>query len=70
VTIPSDKIAGNEVLKVADGSVRDYIDTIDSHMERCGETLSFDIKGVDRELTFSPHYKKSRERYGIYWYFE
>ena len=70
VTIPSDKIAGNEVLKVTDGRVIDYINTIDSHMERHGETLSFDLEGVDRKLVFSPHYKKARERYGIYWYFE
>ena len=70
VTIPSDKIAGNEVLKVSDGSVSDYINAIDSHMERHGETLSFDLEGADRKLVFSPHYKKARERYGIYWYFE
>lgn len=70
VTIPSEKIAGNEVLKVTDGSVKDFIAGIDSHMKRNGETLSFNLEGTDRPLTFSPHYKKARERYGIYWYFE
>lgn len=70
VTIPSEKIAGNEVLKVTDGSVKDFITGINSHMKRDGETLSFNLLGTDRPLTFSPHYKKARERYGIYWYFE
>lgn len=70
VTIPSDKQAGEETIKVTDGSVKNYIATIDSHMKRNGETLSFSLEGTDRRLTFSPHYKKARERYGIYWYFE
>ena len=70
VTIPSEKIAGNEMLKVTAGSVKDFIANIDSHMKRNGETLSFNLEGTDRPLTFSPHYKKARERYGIYWYFE
>lgn len=70
VTIPADKIAGKEVLKVTDTNVTGFIREIDSHMKRNGESLSFDLKGVDRDLTFSPHYKKTRERYGIYWYFE
>ena len=70
VTIPSEKIAGNEVLKVTDGSVKDFIAGINSHMERDGKTLSFKLEGTNRPLTFSPHYKKARERYGIYWYFE
>ena len=70
VTIPSEKIAGKEVLKVTDGSVKDFIADINSHMKRDGETLSFNLLGTDRPLTFSPHYKKARERYGIYWYFE
>jgi len=70
VTIPSEKIAGNEVLKVTDGSVKDFIAGINSYMKRDGETLSFNLLGTDRPLTFSPHYKKARERYGIYWYFE
>ena len=66
----ADKIAGKEVLKVTDTNVTGFIREIDSHMKRNGESLSFDLKGVDRDLTFSPHYKKTRERYGIYWYFE
>jgi len=70
VTIPSDKQAGEETIKVTEGNVKNFIATIDSHMKRNGETLSFSLEGTDRRLTFSPHYKKARERYGIYWYFE
>ena len=70
VTIPSDKQAGEETIKVTEGNVKNFIATIDSHMKRKGETLSFSLEGTDRRLTFSPHYKKARERYGIYWYFE
>ena len=70
VTIPSEKIAGDEVLKVSEGSVEDFIKDIDSHMKRNGESLTFTLEGTDRALSFSPHFKKARERYGIYWYFE
>lgn len=70
VTIPSDKIAGKEVLKVNSGNVKGFIEDIDLHMKRNKNSLSFDLTGTDRNLTFSPHYKKTRERYGIYWYFE
>ena len=69
VTIPTNKIAGNEYLTVQEGTIKDYIDNIDSFMEREEETLNFTLKGTDRELVFAPHYKKTRERYGIYWYF-
>ena len=68
VTIPTNKIAGNEYLTVTDGSVSDFVKNIDSHLLRKEGTLSFTLSGTDRELIFSPHYKKTRERYGIYWY--
>jgi len=69
VTIPTNKIAGNEFLNITCGNVKDFIENIDSHMERQGEELRFLLRGTDRELTFRPHYRKTRERYGIYWYF-
>ncbi len=69
VTIPTNKIAGNEFLTIADGTVADFIADIDKHLERQGEQLRFLLRGTDRELTFRPHYLKTRERYGIYWYF-
>ncbi len=68
VTIPTNKIAGKEYLTVQDGSVSDYIADIDKHLIRKGEELCFALTGTDRELTFGPHYLKTRQRYGIYWY--
>lgn len=68
VTIPTNKIAGNEYLTVQKGSVSDFIADIDSYMVRQEGTLNFTLTGTDRELVFAPHYKKTRERYGIYWY--
>lgn len=68
VTIPTNKIAGNEFLTVTNGSVKDYISNIDKYLIREKNSLSFILTGTDRELTFSPHYLKTRERYGIYWY--
>ncbi|MCR5478113.1 MAG: glycoside hydrolase family 127 protein [Lachnospiraceae bacterium] len=69
VTIPSNKIAGSEYLLVSEGSAAEYLKNIDAHLVRTGEDLRFVLKGTDRELTFTPHYLKTRERYGIYWYF-
>ena len=69
VTIPTNKIAGNEFLTISEGSVKDFMANIDLHMEKQGEELCFILRGTDRELTFRPHYLKTRERYGIYWYF-
>ncbi|WP_044913522.1 glycoside hydrolase family 127 protein [Butyrivibrio sp. WCE2006] len=68
VTIPTNKIAGNEYLTINEGSVTDFVSNIDKHMVRENGTLNFNLTGTDRDLQFTPHYKKTRERYGIYWY--
>ena len=68
VTIPTNKIVKSEYLNISEGSTAAFIDDIDKHFERLGE-LRFRLGGTDQELIFSPHYKKTRERYGIYWYF-
>ena len=69
VTIPSNKIVESEYLTVSEGSVADFIRDIDKHFEKDADELRFTLKDCDRELVFRPHYKKTRERYGIYWYF-
>ncbi len=69
VTIPTNKIVESEYLTVAEGSISDFIGNIKEHLLRDGDTLRFILKGTDRELGFTPHYTKTRERYGIYWYF-
>lgn len=69
VTIPTNKIVKSEYLNVEKGSVKEFIRDIDSHFTRGQEPLSFTLTGTDQELIFRPHYRKTRERYGIYWYF-
>ena len=70
VTIPTNKIVKSEYLTVLEGSKEDFIANVAEHLTRdAGGELSFTLRGTDQELTFRPHYKKIRERYGIYWYF-
>ena len=69
VTIPANKIVQNEFLNVKEGTVAEYMKEIDSHFEKDLKELCFTLKGVDKELTFHPHYRKTRERYGVYTYF-
>ena len=69
VTIPTNKIVKSEYLNLSEGTVADFIRDIDSHFEKAADELCFTLKGTDQELTFHPHYLKTRERYGIYWYF-
>ena len=69
VTIPTNKIVKSEYLTVLEGTRQDFIANIASHFEKGSEPNSFALTGTDQALTFSPHYLKTRERYGIYWYF-
>lgn len=72
VTIPKNKIVKSEnlVIDSAIGSVSEYMEHVDFYFERQknAEILTFVMKGTDQELIFSPHYLKTNERYGIYWY--
>ena len=69
VTIPTNKIVASEYLRVKEGSTEDFIKDINAHFEKDKDKLKFTLKGAEPELSFSPHYRKTRERYGIYWYF-
>ena len=69
VTIPTNKIVKSEYLTISGGTIREFMETIDRHMVREEGSLTFTLKDTDQELTFRPHYRKTRERYGIYWYF-
>ena len=68
VTIPKDKVTPSETIKVK-GSVAQYMQTINDHLVRSGDSLKFTLKDADQTLTFSPHYKQYQQRYGIYWNF-
>ena len=69
VTIPTNKIVESEYLNVKKGTVAEFIADIDSHFKKDLKKLLFTLNGTDRKLTFGPHYLKTNERYGIYWYF-
>ncbi len=69
VTIPTNKIVKSEYLKVNEGTVDEFIKNANAHFEKDPASLTFTLKDTDQELKFTPHYRKRRERYGIYWYF-
>ena len=69
VTIPTNKVVESEYLNIENGTVSEFIDDINDHLKKEPFSLHFKMTGTDREITFSPHYLKTRERYGIYWYF-
>ncbi len=69
VTIPANKKVSNEYLTIDQGSIPEYIREIDKHFDRDLEELRFTLLDTDQTITFHPHYLKTRERYGIYWYF-
>jgi len=69
VTIPTNKIVKSEYLTVLEGTRQDFIANVAKHFEKGSEPNCFVLTGTDQTLTFRPHYLKTRERYGIYWYF-
>ncbi len=76
VTIPSNRIigkqyipSGKETIVVETGSVEAYMEQIDRYLVRQGEELCFTLTGTDANLTYVPHYRQYKERYGIYFTF-
>ena len=66
VTIPEKKIVSTERLYFP--SVKAFLEDPSAFFRKEGE--SFVLTGADIELTFSPHFMRYKERYGIYWYLE
>ena len=69
VTIPLADKAENGKIKV-NGSVEEWLSHIEENLEPTGEAYGFKLKNADRELIFSPHYRKYNTRYGIYFVVE
>lgn len=77
VTIATRNISIKDFItvKAADGSrysteddVDAWIADIDKNIVKTPEKLEFSLRGTDSDtLVFSPHYKRYKERYGIYW---
>lgn len=68
----------SETLNVtAEDTVADYIENIEKYLEKDSNSLTFTLKGTDwsseeedlKDLKFTPYYKITDQRYGIYWLF-
>lgn len=68
VTIPEKPLMKTEYVMIQKGLRRDFVEQIDSHFSRDLSSLNFTLMDVDQKLIFHPHYQKTKERYGIYWY--
>ncbi len=66
VTIPERKIVATERLYFP--SVQAFLEDPSAFFQKDGE--DFLLTGADIPLRFSPHFKRYKERYGIYWYLE
>ena len=64
VTIPEKKLVQTERLYFP--SVKAFLEDPSAYFIKDGE--SFRLTGADISLTFSPHFERYKERYGIYWY--
>ena len=72
------QILGTETIAIqGKESTKEFINNINSKMEKTEGKLEFHIRGTDAEtvfggegLTFVPFNTLNEERYGIYWYFE
>lgn len=58
----------------AEDTVAEYIGNIEEYLVKDSNSLTFTLKGTDwggeEELIFTPYYKITDQRYGIYWLFQ
>ncbi len=66
VTIPLWDANSSDLLIVQKGTAKKWLRNIDENLVRIGDTLTFELKGTNQNLIFSPHYKQHTSRYGIY----
>lgn len=72
------QILGTETIAIqGKDSTKEFMDNINSKLEKTDGKLEFHLRGTDAEsvfggegLTFVPFNTLNEERYGIYWYFE
>ncbi len=70
VTIPTLFVEINDVIKVTEGSIQDWLENITENLVRTEGELAFTLKNTDRDLVFTPHYLQYQNRYGIYFNLE
>lgn len=66
VTIPLWDANSSDLLIVQKGTVKKWLRNLQENLVRIGDTLTFELKGTNQNLIFSPHYKQHTSRYGIY----
>lgn len=68
VSIPASKKMDftKVILHHSQSSVQEFMEHIEDHLVRSGNSLTFTLKDTDEPLTFSPHYKQYQQRYAIY----
>jgi DUF1680 family protein len=66
VTIPNPCDNMSDVIVIENDTVENWLSNINNNLVKCENELKFTLKGTDRELIFSPHYKQHTSRYGIY----
>lgn len=58
---------------LAEDSVAEYIANIEKHLVKDADSLTFTLTGTDwggeEDLIFTPYYRITKQRYGIYWLF-
>ncbi len=69
VTIPLEDETVDDVIKVEDCSVEQWLENINNYLVKRDNSLEFTLKGTNRELTFSPHFMQHQNRYGLYFIF-
>ncbi len=70
VTVPTALDSVNEYVIIDPdyGTREKWLEELSENMVKTDGKLEFTMKNTDRELVFTPHYKRYDERYGIYWY--
>lgn len=66
VTVPLLDTSVSDIILIKEGSIKEWLSSIEEKLIRQGDTLNFKLQGTDRDLTFSPHYMQHKNRYGIY----
>lgn len=71
VSIPADKVVASEKITIGqnNGSVASFMLNINDFLVKDANSMKFTLTGTDTALTFTPHYRQYKQRYGIYWYF-
>ncbi len=67
VTIPKDKVTDRDEIRLPGGvDIPDYKKNAASYFERADEDGKLRLKLKNTDLVFAPHYRRYKERYGIY----